>query len=46
MGCGCEHGVLRVEVAKRGGVDAVASATTNDKEIGRKAHAPKGLQVA
>ena len=37
---------MRVEVAKRGGVDAVASATTNDKEIDRNPHARKGLQVA
>ena len=27
-------------------VDAVASATTNDKEIGRNPHAPSGLQAA
>ncbi len=35
--------VLRGEVAKRGGGDAVASLTTNDKEIARNPHPPKGL---
>ena len=36
-------GGLRGEVAKRGGGDAEASATTNDKEIARNPHPPKGL---
>ena len=35
--------VLRGEVAKRGGGDAEASSTTNDKEIARNSHPPKGL---
>ena len=34
---------LRGEVEERGGVDAVASSTTNDKEIVRKPLAPIGL---
>ena len=38
----CGRG-LRGEVAKRGGVDAVVSATTNDKEIGRNPLPPDGL---
>ncbi len=33
---------LRVEFAKRGGVDAVASSTTSDKEIGRNPLRPLG----
>ena len=36
--------VLRGEVEERGGVDAGASSTTNDKEIVRKALAPEGLR--
>ena len=35
--------VLRGEIAKRGGGDAVASLTTNDKEIARNPHPPVGL---
>ena len=34
---------LRGEVAKRGGGDTEASSTTNDKEIDRNPHPPKGL---
>ncbi len=34
---------LRGEVAKRGGGDAEASSTTNDQEIARNPHTPKGL---
>jgi hypothetical protein len=34
--------VWRGEIAKRGGVDAVASATTNDKEIARHTLSPSG----
>ena len=35
--------VLRGEVEERGGGDAVASLTTNDKEIARNPHPPEGL---
>ena len=34
---------MRGEVAKRGGGDALASLTTNDKEIDRNPHPPEGL---
>ena len=36
--------VVRGEVEERGGIDAVASLTTSDKEIVRNPLAPKGLR--